>query len=72
MINRRAWDGKEQKDKQSVYAGSQPGNLWVSVMATGTNHESCEVQIRVTVEEQIILKKAGKTYAICFRGIPDL
>lgn len=44
-------DAKVTEDKQAVYAGSQPGSFQVSVMATGSNHESREVQVQVTVEE---------------------
>lgn len=44
-------DAKITEDKQAVYVGSQPGNFQVSVLATGSNHESREVQVQVTVEE---------------------
>ena len=44
-------DAKVTDDKQAVYAGSQQGNFQVSVLATGSNHESREVQVQVTVEE---------------------
>lgn len=44
-------DAKVTEDKQAVYVGSQPGNFQVSVLATGSNHESREVQVQVTVEE---------------------
>ena len=44
-------DAKVTEDKQAVYAGSQPGSFQVSVLATGENHESREVQVQVTVEE---------------------
>lgn len=48
---REQTDAKITEDKQAVYVGSQPGTFQVSVMATGSNHESCEAQIYVTVEE---------------------
>lgn len=48
---REQTDAKITEDKQAVYAGSQPGTFQVSVMATGSNHESREAQIYVTVEE---------------------
>ncbi len=48
---KRYMDANITEDKQAVYAGSQPGAFQVSVMATGSNHESREAQIYVTVEE---------------------
>lgn len=44
-------DAKVTEDRQAVYVGSQPGSFQVSVLATGSNHESSEVQVQVTVEE---------------------
>ena len=48
---RKQTDAKITEDKQAAYVGSQPGTFQVSVMATGSNHESREAQIYVTVEE---------------------
>ena len=44
-------DAKVTDDKQAVYVGSQPGSFQVSVLATGENHESREVQVQIIVEE---------------------
>lgn len=44
-------DAKVTEDKQAVYVGSQPGTFQVQIMATGSNHESRDAQIYVTVEE---------------------
>lgn len=46
-------DAKVTEDRQAVYVGSQPGSFQVSVLATGSNHESSEVQVQVTVESDL-------------------